>query len=126
MLVVRTAYAVQGTAVWASSVCLEPGVAAGLCLCPGHPAGRVLRGVTGLAKSGFGDSDALWLASGGRVSLSFHPGHHAFGRRNDVQLAITEPNLGLEGNALLQRFPWAAERPAALCSDQPYLTRNRK
>lgn len=62
-------------------------------------------GVSGLVKNGSDDRDASWLASGGWVSLSFHPGHHTFVRPNDMQLAIIEMNLGLEEEHITAAVP---------------------
>lgn len=47
------------------------GLAAGLCFCPSHFAGRPLRGGTGLVKSGFDDGHALLLAFGGGQAYCF-------------------------------------------------------
>lgn len=47
------------------------------------------------------------------MSLSFHPGHHPFGRRNNAQLAITEPNLGLEGKHITAAVPLSSQAPCS-------------
>lgn len=56
----------------------------------------------------------LWCwMPGGRVSLLFLPGHHAFGRHKNRQSAITKMNLNLEGKLITAVVPLSSWVPCS-------------
>lgn len=124
---------VQGMVMWASLMCLEFEAGSWALFLLWPSCWKAPERSQWSCQECSADHDTSWLASGGRVSLSLHPGCWERCQATTFLSGLTTcswPFLrwiwAWRRKILLQQFSWATECPAVLQSDQAYLPRNHK